>query len=97
MIQVSVLRLTQGKYLPMAMPATPPPLSEALGQLDSLTAKGVLLRLAHDGTASVDTLASHPSDDRAEVQAALEDLTSRGYITRDDMGLYRAEVTGSAW
>jgi hypothetical protein len=55
------------------------------------------VKLAHRGPASLETLAAHPNDDRAEVQAAVEDLAARGYVTCDNSGLYAATVTGRAW
>jgi predicted ArsR family transcriptional regulator len=80
----------------MATPATPPPLSEALGQLDSLTTRGVLLHLALRGPATFDQLAAHPNDEPALVQASLDDLVHRGFVTLAD-GVYVAAVTGRPW
>lgn len=73
------------------------PIGEALDSLPSLAARGVLAKLAHRGPASLETLAAHPNDDRNEVQAALEDMAARSYVTRDNSGLYAAAVTGRAW
>lgn len=72
-------------------------IGEALDSLPSLTARGVLVKLAHGVPASLDMLAAHPTDDRTEIQTVLEDLAARGYVTRDDSGLYAAAVSGRAW
>lgn len=80
----------------MAIPANPPPLSEALGRLDSLTARGVLLRLAHQGPATFEQLATHPNDEPTLIQVSLEDLVHRGFVTLTD-GVYAAAVTGRPW
>lgn len=80
----------------MAIPATPRPLIEALGQLDFMAARGVLLRLAVHGPATLAKLTAHPNDEPVLVQISLEDLVHRGFVTLDD-GVYSAAVTGRPW
>lgn len=67
-----------------------------LDSLRSLTAIGILIRVAHqqgDEGLTLNSLAAHPDDDRDDIAKALDELVERGMVVKsfdDGTITYRA-------